>query len=176
MMLPSSALPAGDNTSSVSLFKRLWVHEVFRVFYDRLVDDKDRVWLMDLVSYSTHKRRCTQPFALAMSTCCPVSARGGACELYRDRLAPTHNIVRCTCICVCVCVCVCVCATPQVRSTTSAHLGGTDFDELMSGLVASREDDGTGSATQDKTVGTNDMRRCFFGDYMDPSLEPNERM
>ncbi len=52
-----------------------------------------------------------------------------------------------------------------MRETTASHLGA-QFDELMGAL---RQPDAG-------AVEPDDMRRCFFGDFMDPSLEPHERM
>nr|AML30857.1 axonemal inner arm dynein heavy chain 1 [Marsilea vestita] len=34
---------------------RLWVHECLRVFYDRLINDKDRTWLCDLIAEMLEK-------------------------------------------------------------------------------------------------------------------------
>ena len=54
MMMPASLLPPEPPAAS-KVFKRLWVHEVFRVFYDRLVDDKDRQWLIDQLKSTVQK-------------------------------------------------------------------------------------------------------------------------
>ncbi|KAJ9535032.1 hypothetical protein QJQ45_029705, partial [Haematococcus lacustris] len=99
MMLPPSSLPV-DGGAAVLMFKRLWVHEMARVFQDRLVDDQDREWLMG-----------------------------------------------------------------QVKHCSSTILS-EPFDQLMGGLVG-----GSGGP-----VSHTDMRRCFFGDYMDSSLEPPDRI
>ena len=49
MMLPAAALPKDNPTEAAALYKRLWVHEGLRVFYDRLVEEQDRAWLLDQV-------------------------------------------------------------------------------------------------------------------------------
>ena len=41
-----------QSLESKKTFIRLWVHEVYRVYYDRLVDGKDRQWVFELLQVS----------------------------------------------------------------------------------------------------------------------------
>eukprot|EP00951_Prasinocladus_malaysianus_P026256 scaffold232565_cov23-Prasinocladus_malaysianus.AAC.1 len=86
-----------DNASQK--MKRLWVHECFRVFYDRLVDDKDRQWLLDTLKTIIN-------------------------EQFDD-----------------------------------------EFDGVMGGL----------DADEKGFVDIEDMRRCFFGDFVQNDKEPEDR-
>lgn len=46
---------AAGSLETASAGIKLWVHEVLRVFFDRLVDDPDRLWLCRLLTDLTEK-------------------------------------------------------------------------------------------------------------------------
>ena len=99
MMMPASVLPESSAEATGS-YKRLFVHEIFRVFYDRLVDDKDRAWLMNLV-------------------------KGVVLRFFGDNF-----------------------------DTLFAHLAGDDAGRV---------------------IDVEDMRRLFFGQFLQSAAEPAER-
>lgn len=72
-MMPPSELPEGS--ASTPVFQRLFVHEIARVFYDRLVDDKDRQWLMGLVKDVVY-RHFGVPFDSLFTHLLPPEAAG----------------------------------------------------------------------------------------------------
>ncbi|KAG2482389.1 hypothetical protein HYH03_018685 [Edaphochlamys debaryana] len=103
LLLPPQLLGAGA-VEAKEKYLRLWAHEILRVFYDRLVDDKDRSWFLAYL-------------------------RG----VMKDKL-------------------------------------GAEFDKLFAHLREPGEGGGGGEVT------IEDVRRCFFGDYMDANDEPSLRL
>ena len=45
-----------DSIKDETSLKRLWVHEVSRVFSDRLVNDEDKTWFNDLIVELLYKK------------------------------------------------------------------------------------------------------------------------
>jgi len=50
LLVPASHMTEGDKLI------RLWIHEVYRVFYDRLIDDNDRVMFFDVIKETTKQQ------------------------------------------------------------------------------------------------------------------------
>ncbi|GIL57271.1 hypothetical protein Vafri_12526 [Volvox africanus] len=93
-------------------YLRLWAHEILRVFYDRLVDDKDRSWFLSYLR-----------------------------TVMREKLS-------------------------------------ADFDKLF-GHLRTPADPGSDQQAQQQAQGEltiEEVRRCFFGDYMDENEDPAARM
>lgn len=49
-------LSVPETTLDVPSLKRMWIHEVLRVYHDRLIDDKDRSWLYETLQDVTNSQ------------------------------------------------------------------------------------------------------------------------
>jgi len=84
MMLPKAALP-GSEPDACALYKRLWIHEALRVFYDRLVDEADREWLLDQLKDITESTLEVESLVGLMAHILPKN-KAGAQRLVTDDL------------------------------------------------------------------------------------------
>lgn len=53
---------ARDTVGDPSQLIRLWTHETLRVFHDRLIDGRDRAYLVDLIG-----KQCTDVFRMDLN-------------------------------------------------------------------------------------------------------------
>ena len=53
---PGILLSTATVVTEPNMLQRLWVHEVMRVYYDRLVDDSDREWLFKYLKQVTKEQ------------------------------------------------------------------------------------------------------------------------
>ena len=89
MLLMPSALPKEDTlhptgpSPAIDAFKRLWVHETLRVFYDRLVDASDRTWLLDQLQGIVSQHLATDLSQLMSHLLQPGEAQVGQEQLRR---------------------------------------------------------------------------------------------
>eukprot|EP00842_Homolaphlyctis_polyrhiza_P003265 jgi/Hompol1/393/HPOL_001324-RA len=70
-----------DTISDPQKMVRLWVHEAFRVFYDRLIDDDDRKWLFEQT-----KKTITQAFDMDFMTVCKMYDSDGDGKVVEEDL------------------------------------------------------------------------------------------
>lgn len=50
-----------EATEGIDAMRRLWAHEVHRVYGDRLIDDDDQQWLFDVICDAAEKKLHTEP-------------------------------------------------------------------------------------------------------------------
>ncbi|XP_013187525.2 dynein axonemal heavy chain 12 [Amyelois transitella] len=55
-VIQGCALLRKESADNKKTFVRIWVHEIMRVFFDRLVDDVDRTWFFDIL------KKCTRDY------------------------------------------------------------------------------------------------------------------
>ncbi|CAG9861035.1 unnamed protein product [Phyllotreta striolata] len=51
-LIQGCSLLKRESVENKKIFSKLWVHEVMRIFYDRLTEDKDRQWVYDKLRHS----------------------------------------------------------------------------------------------------------------------------
>lgn len=54
-------LSVPEGTETIDTMRRLWTHEIIRVYGDRLVDDKDRLWLFEMIYKTIQEKMGVDP-------------------------------------------------------------------------------------------------------------------